>query len=156
MLLMGITVAMLACAIGSTGFLGIGNLSLSYPTWCLYHPSATEEPGDRKSLFGDLYYNNVYVVITQTYLVISYATRLIQLFPTGCDWVRSTLRATTSNFFKRHLLLLRDKAIHSPRTLCKTFWILMYRSLLSVYCLLKATADLYGSVLWEVVYPVAI
>ena len=54
------------------------------------------------------------------------------------------------------LLMLRDKAIHSPRTLCKTFWVLMYRLLLSVYSLLKAIADLYGSVLWEVVYPFAV
>ena len=152
-LLMGITVAMLACAIGSTGFLGIESFSLSYPAWCLFHANFVEEPGGRKSQFGDLYYNNVYIVITQSFLGVSYATRLILLFPTGCNWMRSTVRATPSNFFKRVLLMLRDKAIHSPRTLCKTLWVLTYRLLLSVYCLLKATADLYGSVLWEVIYP---
>ena len=155
-LLMGITVAMLACAIGSTGFLGIENFSLSYPAWCLYHPNLMEEPGDRKSLYGDLYYNNTYVAITQSFLGVSYATRLIQISPTGYNWMRSTPRATLSNFFKRMLLMLRDKAIHSPRLLCKTFWVLTYRLLLSVYCLLKAIADLYGSVLWEVVYPSAV
>ena len=155
-LLMGITVVMLACAIGSTGFLGIESFSLSYPAWCLYHPNLMEEPGDRKSQYGNLYYNNVYVAITQSFLGVSYATRLIQIVPTGCDWMRSTLRATPSNFFKRMLLVIRDKAIHSPRMLCKTFWVLTYRSLLSVYCLLKAIADLYGSVLWEVVYPFAV
>ena len=115
-----------------------------------------EEPGDRKSQYGDLYYNNVYVAITQSFLGVSYATRLIQLVPTGCDWMRSTLRAIPSNFFKRMLLVLRDKAIYSPRMLYKTFWVLTYRLLLSVYCLLKAIADLYGSVLWEVVYPFAV
>ena len=155
-LLMGITVAMLACAIGSTGFLGIETFSLSYPAWCLYHPNHMEEPGDRKSQYGDLYYNNGYVAITQSFLGVSYATRLIQLVPTGCIWMPSTLRAIPSNFLKRMLLTLRNKAIHSPRMLCKIFWVLTYRLLLSVYCLLKAIADLYGSVLWEVVYPFAV
>ena len=155
-LLMGITVAMLACAIGSTGFLGVQNLSLSYPAWCLYHINLMEEPGDMKSLYGDVYYNNTYVAITQSFLGVSYATRLIQLVPTGCNWVRSTFRAIPSIYFKRMLLLLRDKAIRSPRTFCKIFWVLTYRLLLSLYCLLKAMADLYGSVLWEVVYPFAV
>lgn len=155
-LLMGITVAMLATAIGSTGYLGIQSFSLSYPAWCLFHPNLMEEPGDRKSQFGDLYYNNVYVVATQSFLAVSYATRLIHLLPSGSNWMRSTFRATPSNLFKRMLLLLRDKAIHSPRTLCKIFWVLTYRLLLSVYCLLKATADLYGSVLWEVLYHFAV
>lgn len=71
---MGITVAMLATAIGSTGYLGIQSFSLSYPAWCLFHPNLMEEPGDRKSQFGDLYYNNVYVVATQSFLAVSYAT----------------------------------------------------------------------------------
>ena len=153
---MGITVAMLSCAIGSTGYLGIASFSLSYPAWCLYHPNLMDEPGDRKSQYGDLYYNNVYVAITQSFLGVSYATRLIHLVPTGCNWMRSTLRATPSNFFKRMLLMLRDKAIHSPRILCKTFWVFTYRLLLSLYCLLKVMADLYGSVLWEVVNPAAV
>lgn len=65
--------------------------------------------------------------------------------------MRSTFRAIPSNLFKRMLLLLRDKAIRSPKTLYKIFWVFTYRLLLSVYCLLKATVDLYGSVLWEVV-----
>ena len=155
-LLMGITVAMLACAIGSTGFLGIETFSLSYPAWCLYHPNFIEEAGDKKSQFGDLYYINVYIAVTLSFLGVSGATRLIQLFPTGCCWMRSTLRATPSNIFKRMLLLLRDKAFNPPSTLYKTFWVLTYRLLLSVYCLLKAIADLYGSVLWEVVYLFAV
>ncbi len=153
---MGITVAMLECAIGSTGFLGIEDFSLSYPAWCLYHPNLMEEPGDRKSLFGDLYYNSTYIAVTVSFLGVSYATRLIQLYPTGCNWMRSALRTIPSNVFKRMLLMLRDRAIHSPRTLRKTFWVLTHRLLLSVYCLLKATADLFGSVLWEVVCPFAV
>ncbi len=151
--LTGVTVAMLACAIGSTGFLGISNLSLSYPAWCLYHPNLMEEPGNRKSFYGNLYYNNNYVAVTESFLGVSYATRLIQLFPTGHTWMRTTFRATPSNLFKRMLLTFRDKAIHSPRKLCKTFWVFAYKLLLSVYCLLKAIADLYGSVLWEVLSP---
>lgn len=155
-LLMGVTVAMLACAIGSTGFLGISNLSLSYPAWCLYHPNLVEEPGNRKSFYGDLYYHNNYVAITESFLSVSYVTRLIQLFPTGHSWMRTTLRATPSNLFKRMLLMLRGKAIHSRRKSCKTFWVFAYKLLLSVYCLLKATADLYASMLWEVLSPFAV
>ena len=155
-LLMVITMAMLACAIGSTGFLGDQKFSLSYPAWCVYHPNLVREPFGKKSQFGDLYYNNMYIAITLSYLSVSYATRFTQLFPKGRNWMRSTLRATPSNFFKRILLTLRGKAIHSPRTLYKTFWVFTYRLVLSVYCLLKATVDLYGSVLWEVVYLFAV
>lgn len=42
-----------------------------------------EDPGDRKSHFGDLYYNNIYVVITQSFLGVSYATRIIYYLPSG-------------------------------------------------------------------------
>lgn len=135
----------------------ISNLSLSYPAWCLYHPNLVEEPEDRKSFYGDLYYNNNnYVTITESFLGVSYVTRLIQLFPTGHSWMRTTFRATPSNLLKRMLLMFRDKAIRSRRKSCKTFRVFAYKLLLSVYCLLKATADLYASMLWEVLSPFAV
>ena len=84
--------------------------------------------------------------------------------------MNATFKTAPSDFLKWQLDFTKGRALQSstvlsiPRTsqrisglkrlmdtAIKCFWVLLYRLLLSLFLLLEATADLYGSLLWEVI-----
>ena len=148
---MAVTAGMLSCAVISTGYLGSGDFSFDYPAWCLFHPTllrtATNDDPNRDGSDWSGYYNSVYVAVVLLLLSVSYGARIIQLFPSILDKIRQNVRARLSDFAQSRLLEYKNKALGN--TFC-TFWASVYMLALATYCILKAAADLYSSMLWEV------
>ena len=122
---------LLSVALGSTGYPPNDTL----PTWCLFQVDVEVK-----------YYDWLYIVILLGYLIVSYICRAIQLFPESTSRIRTSFRTLQGEVCKRWLTSLRNRALKS-RSL---FWVFMHNLLLSLYCALKATAELYGSMLLEV------
>ena len=141
---MAIIGVLLSVALGSTGYPiydYFGNGSSwegAIPAWCLFQGFGPED--------GSAEYDWLYTVILLGYLTVSYINRAIHLFPKSTSKARRSFRRLLSEVCIRWLTSLRDRALIS-RSL---FWIFMHNVLLSFYCVLKATADLCGSMLFEV------
>lgn len=153
---MGVTIVMLGAALGSTGFLTNSNsLKANFPAWCLYHPRLADI-----SIHS---YNIVYITVAMCILGASFLTRVVQLFQRASDKLRDALRTGPSNALKGFLTRLKDCSDRSSSRGSSSsvigslsakgtriFWLVMHILFISIYCLLKAAADLYGSMLWEV------
>ena len=137
---------MVSCALGSTGY----GAPASFPAYCLLHPPTMTQGLEEAPAYGHVQYNAAYIAIALAFLMVSYLTRIIQLFPKATDTVRTTFRTRPSNALKRCLSQSRDRVSCPFGRWDKTWSIVVHQSLLSIYCLLKVAADLYGSVLWEV------
>ena len=140
---MAIIGVLLSVALASTGypiedFPGVWNWEGGKPAWCLFQGPFRE--------FKSTGYFWLYTIILLTYLTVSYISRAIQLFPESTSKARKSFRPLLGKVCKRWLTSLRNRALKS-RSL---FWVFMHNVLLSVYCAFKATADLYGSMLFEV------
>ena len=152
---MAVMAGMLSCALATTGFLGDSDFSDDYPAWCLFHreflKTATGElfAGTYDGV-GDAwhdYYNSAYVALVLLFLFVSYGVRVIQLFPSILDKIRKNVRGWLSDFAQRRLLEYNNKALGNK---FRTYWASVYTLALATYCILKAAADLYSSMLWEV------
>ncbi len=148
---MAVTAGMLSCAVISTGYLGGPNFSFDYPAWCLFHPTlmrtATNDSTHRDGSNWSGYYNTVYVAIVLLLLSVSYGARVIQLFPSILDKIRQNGRARLSDFAQGRLQKYKNRALGNK---FRTYWASVYTLTLAIYCILKAAADLYSSMLWEV------
>ena len=146
---MAITAGMLGCALASTGSLGAGNFTPDYPAWCLFHGKLLMTASD-KDIPGPAparYYNTYYVALVLLFLFVSYSARVIQLYPFGLDKLLRNSRTRLSTFMQNLLLKYKERASGNS---FGTYWALVYTLTLAVYCILKAAADLYSSMLWEV------
>ena len=144
LIFMAVIVGMLSCALATTGYLGNNDYSFDYPAWCLFHKRLlTSTNSDDESP----YYNTDYVVLTLLFLCVSYGARVIQLFPSGLDELNKNGRALLSKFAQDRLVALKTRALGS---FCRTYWASVYILTLAFYCIFKAAADLYSSMLWEV------
>ena len=137
LIFMAVIVGMLSCALATTGYLGDEDYTYDYPAWCLFH----------RQFLGP-YYNTDYVVLTLLFLCVSYGARVIQLFPSsGLDTIREKSHDRLSRFAQDRLLKYKTRALES---FFRTYWASVYTLTLAVYCIFKAAADLYSSMLWEV------
>ena len=142
---MGATAVLLAPALGSTGY---PDAQLGWPAQCLLtHDLAIVV--DRDGVAAAVY-NKGYMAIIMVFLISSYIIRVVQLFPLTASVLRTFFRTRPSNISQRWLMSLRDRTISSSTKPSMIFWFVGHRLLLSIYCCLKAAADLYGSLLWEV------
>lgn len=145
---MGVVVLMLCAALGSTGY--EYRSPANFPAWCLYHPPLGA-------------YNFEYIIIAICILGVSFLTRIIQLSQGASDKMKSVFRTSPSNALKTFLAYSKNHSDRSPsygpsfaimgRLSAKGtqfFWVVIHRFFVAIYCLLKASADLYGSMLWEV------
>ena len=145
---MGITAVMLSVALGSTGY---DDHHFDWPAMCiLTHDFVNLENEWDKWIFRDYAYNSLYMAIMLCFLSFSYLSRVVQLFPSIQPTMRNFFRSRPSSAFRKYLVSLRNRATKSPRKSTSKFWLLAHWLLLSLYCLSKAVADLYGSLLWEV------
>ena len=143
---MGVTAGLLAPALGSTGY----NFAPSWlPAQCLLTHSGAIFDVVAASGFRDGY-NSLYMVILMVFLSSSYLSRVVQLFPSAPPVMRKFFRTSPSNILQGRMVSLRDRARSSPTKSSTLLWSMGYRLLSSIYCILKAAADLYGSLLWEV------
>ena len=149
LILMAITLGMLTCALASTGYLGDMDFSYDYPAWCLFHPGLlrTTYGGEPTGEPWSGYYNTIYVVLAIIFLYVSYVARVIQLFPSGLDKMRRKGHEGLGNFARGRLLDYKTRASGSS---LPTYWASVYTFALAIYCIFKAAADLYSSMLWEV------
>ena len=142
---MTINAAILAIALGSTGW---EYVSPTLPALCLYRPI------DLMSVSTDLapVYNSFYIAITATFLVFSYLTRVIQLYPKAQASFQDIFRNRPSTIYNRWLNNVRSRALYSSGRPVRVCALVIYRILLSQYYATKAVVDLYTSMLWEVCF----
>ena len=139
----GATTVMLSIALGSTGYWNNSEsqLKLGYPAQCFFHP---DRPLHQQG------YNSTYISLAGCLLVISYVIRVPQLFTGSSDTIRCFVRTRPSRMLKNCLSRARNRAVTAPEKFAKFFWALISKSIFFIYCLLKATIDIYSSLLWEV------
>lgn len=143
---MGVTAVLLAVALGSTGYVG-GTLT-NWPAQCfLIHNFASLESESPHPRFE---YNSLYMTIVLSFLSFSYLSRVVQLFPSMQQALRQFFRSRTGRAIRSWLLSGRNRATTASRKSTRKFWLSAHTILLSLYCILEAVADLYGSLLWEV------
>ena len=158
---MAITAGMLSYALVFTGFeLVLSPPSgsaypniLGYPAWCYLHPGELELAVEAYSQAGDpgyVQYNSPYIVLIMTFLVVSYATRTVRLFPVASDKFQTVFRTKPSVALKNKLAYLGDQVSRAKTTSRRRLRRLSYKTLLSVYCLFGASFDVYMSMAWEV------
>ena len=150
---MAVVAGMLSCAVASTGYLGDEDLTYDYPAWCLFHRTLMQSANDTDPYDGgddykeSQYYNKDYVVLVLIFLFVSYCVRIVQLFPRGSKESRKSGRDRLSDFAQKRLLKYKNSASGDSY---RDYWALVYILSMAIYCILKAAADLYSSMLWEV------
>ena len=140
---------LLIVALGSTGYSLNPSVPSdpSYPSngaipaWCLYQSDVLWSPEGAAP--G---YDWLYIVILVGYLIFSYLSRAIQISPWLTDWIRTNISTRPADVCIKRLDRLSARAFSSGK-LSRVF---IHNLLLSLYCVLKATADLYNSILFEV------
>ena len=144
---MTINAAILATALGSTGW---ESVSPALPALCLYRSKdGISVPGEYRNITP--IYNSFYIAITLTFLVFSYLTRVIQLYPKALATFQDLFRNRLSTIYNQWLNNVRHyRALQSSRRPVRVCVVLTYRVLLSWYYATKAIIDLYTSILWEV------
>ena len=158
---MAITAGMLSYALIFTGFepmlptapgSAYPNI-LGYPAWCYLHPRELELAAEAYSRAGDtgyVQYNSPYIALIMIFLVVSYITRTIRLFPLASHRIQTVFRTKPSVVLKNKLARLEYQVGCAETTSRRRLRRLSYKSLLSVYCLFGATFDVYMSLSWEV------
>ena len=160
---MGMTFAMLSYALIFTGFeVDLFSASepvylqlLAYPTWCILHLHELDNAVEAYHGYGGYYgghvsYNIPHIALIMTFLVVSLVTRTIRLFPTASDKIQTAFRTKPSKALKNKLARLKYRVRCAKTTSVRRLWRLLYKSLLSIYCLLESTFEVYMSLLWEV------
>ena len=155
---MAITAGMLSYALIFTGFEPILSPEsgwayrniLGYPAWCYLHPRELELAVEAYSQASVVRYDITYIALIMTFLVVSYVTRTIRLFPVASGKIQTVFRTKPSVALKNKLAHLEHQISCAKTTSGRRFRRLSYKSLLSVYCLLEATLEIYMSLSWEV------
>ena len=93
------------------------------------------------------YYNTDYIALVLVFLCVSYGVRVVRLFPSGLDKLLKNGHARLSTFAQSWLLKHRNRSLGN---LFPNYWALVYTLTMAIYCISKAAADLYSSMLWEV------
>ena len=170
---MGVLAVMLGLALGSTGYLNgqlFGGVEATFPAWCLYHREAMNR---YRELGGTDSFNYAYVLIVLLYLGFSYLSRIFKLFRGAPEallaaflfcsdlipwrlWRKKVrekaIRRTFDEIRENTTPEIRsiENRVFSQLKRPQTFWILLYRAMLSVAHVGQAVKDLYRSVIWEV------
>lgn len=118
----------------------VSGVPAQVPSWCFYH-----EVGRIAH-----YHNTGLTTIVLFFLGFSYLSKVLQLFNTTQQRAHKYLRTRPSEIFRAGLGSIRHRAIQLLAKSSKIFWAIINEIPLSIYCILKAAADLYGSLLWEV------
>ena len=132
---------MLSCATYSTGWLTRGDVS-AFPAQCLYFPDTMTKYGEE--------FNTTYVVANLVFLLLSYLTRIVQLFPIVLEILRKIFRTWPGSCLCG-FLNFTSKRYKQSRQMCVRILLAgIHITLTSVYYMLKGIADFYSSMLWEV------
>ena len=142
---MALTCVFLSTALISTGHISLPYTEASFPAWCLFHPNISATAGNQTP------YNSCYIGITLGFLIFSYTSRTIQLFPTATAVVLRWTRARPSSLLQTWIASVEHHALKPSNVLHRVLWALLYRFILSLSCMLEAMTDLWSSLLWEVV-----
>ena len=147
---MGVIAVLLAVALGSTGYYDADYTHTSPAQCFLTHDFANLEGPTQVAYWGTYGYGSLYMTIVLCFLSFSYLSRVVQVFPSAQAFMRNLFRSRPSKSMQRWLESIKNRASTSSTTSASKFWLSIHRLLLSIYCLSKAAADLYGSLLWEV------
>ena len=144
---MSVATVLLAVALGTTGF---SDVEPSRPALCLLKGREDSLADDISSYGSPASYDVLYTTMILVFLVVSYGTRVVQLFPLSQKTASRLLRDPPKAFFTRWLNSSQRRTEASSTKFASSFWSVVHKSLLSIFCLGKAAFDLYGSLLWEV------
>ena len=90
------------------------------------------------------------VIISLTYIFLSYFTRVVKLFRCTSTFARQWLRIKPGNMLK---VPLEKFHRHSCLYNASTFWTWLHMATLVIFTVLRAMSDIYESILWEVRRP---
>ena len=158
---MGITAGMLSYALIFMAYQPVfpdgtdwsSPMFLAYPAWCFLHLHELDNAVKAYSQVGHTAhgsYNRPYIVLIMTFLVVSFFTRTIRLFPKASGKIRTIFCTKPSQALKNKLARLKHRVKCAKTTSVRRFRRLSYKSLLSFYCLLESTLEIFTSSSWEV------
>ena len=84
------------------------------------------------------------------FLVLSYMTRILRIFPTASRNTREWLRIIPGDKFRVVYLFVERTAETKSFQSSRLFWLMLKSSLKITYVLLKAVYEIHESMLWEV------
>ena len=146
-LFMGVTLLLLAIALGPTGYISISNSfeddvtmdTKVTPAICLYLD---------RHLFG--YFYTAPIALSLIILLTSYVTRVVKLFTPLSDHAHKCLRIAPGNFVKDCFNRTEIGRAESSGVVEKIAWISFQSFLMLSYVLFKAIYEIGESMLWEV------
>lgn len=157
-ILMGIIIVLLAVSLGPAGFSAQKNKELldfhqisAIPAICLFHESSVRlvEENLERYTEASLVYNTPTVVLSITYLLISYLTRVIRIFKPTSDFAQIWVRAKPSKGIKAAYRYAEKKSNESSRFIF-LIWRVPMALLLLNYVAFKAIHEMASSMIWEV------
>ncbi|KAL6717399.1 hypothetical protein ACLMJK_005314 [Lecanora helva] len=140
---MAITAILLAGALVPTGFIREDRTHAAFPAMCLYHPKSPHYEGQIGT------YNGWYIGVTFAFLLITYVSRVLQLFPKATDAVYNTLPLYFKSTFQSWIQTLERRARASTSPIAEVQWACLHRSTYSLYCVLITwllAALIWGSI----------
>lgn len=158
--LMGTIVLLLAVSLGPAGFSLQDSNSYeeqdSYqinaiPAICLFHESSVRLVEESLELHTEtsIVYNIPTVVLSITYLVISYLTRVVRIFKPTSEFTQIWVRAKPSMSIKAAYGYTEKKSNEGSRSIFLIWRVPMVLLLLN-YVALKAVYEMASSMIWEV------
>lgn len=154
--LMGIVIVLLAVSLGPTGFFLQAPSSQfketsAIPAICLFHKSdlrLVEEHLDSKDTL--LVCSTPIIVLSLTYLIVSYLKRVVRISRPASEFVESCVRVKPGTGIKAAYRYTRNNSNESSDLMGKVIWSIPMALILLCYLILKAIYGLASSVIWEV------
>ena len=155
---MGVVLIMLAIALGPTGWISQYAV-YSTPAKCLFSPTAStinalyapiSFAALRRPTNAVRRYNTPLTLLSLGFLILSYLTRVIRIFPTSSKHTRHWLKVIPGDEFRTTYLFVERKTESKSSQTFKIIWSILRISMKITYVLLKAVYEIHDSMLWEV------
>jgi hypothetical protein len=153
---MGCTIILLATALGPTGYIS-QNFDPAMPALCLFSQSGYDQASMSPSLnaINDQDYpmqsfNWLFILVSVLFLLVSYVSRVINLFVITSSAAERYMRILPGDFWKEIVLGCLELSKSSDRTILRSFWSYLAIIMMAIYVIMKVFFELGQSMLWEV------
>ena len=148
--LMGVVLILLAVSFASTGYISPYDQRL-WPAKCLFSSASMREENFRLSGEHEKpKYNTPLIMLSVTFLVLSYLTRVVSIFNPTAGIAKKWLKTIPRDWIRRGYISRARKAAQELRTGTKLFWKAAKFLQALEYIMCKALFDIGESMLWEV------
>jgi hypothetical protein len=151
---MGTLMVLLLCAMGPIGYLTNDPFSQppqAFPAWCLYQPSLTWNDQSGLELLKS--YNWLYILLANSLIIFSFATRVVLLFSTKTSITHMIFRSRSDepwNYLEERMNRRKVLRLFYKSKVLRVMMLVEYKVLRSLNTLLVTGGDLYSSKIWEV------